>query len=51
MLAGTPTGIVAGLAAVTPGAGYVTPLSAMAIGAMSSIICFLFVSKVKKYYD
>jgi ammonium transporter, Amt family len=47
---GLATGIVAGLAAVTPGAGYVTPLSAMAIGCMSSIICFFFVSRIKKYF-
>jgi Amt family ammonium transporter len=48
---GLATGIVAGLAAVTPGAGFVTPLSAMAIGCVSSIICFFFVSRVKKYFN
>ncbi|MFH0977545.1 MAG: ammonium transporter [Spirochaetota bacterium] len=47
---GLATGIVAGLAAVTPGAGYVTPLSALLIGCMSSIICFFFVSRIKKYF-
>jgi ammonium transporter, Amt family len=48
---GLATGIVAGLAAVTPGAGFVTPLSAMSIGCVSSIICFFFVSRVKKYFN
>jgi ammonium transporter, Amt family len=48
---GLATGIVAGLAAVTPGAGYITPLSAMVIGCVSSIICFFFVSRIKKYFD
>jgi ammonium transporter, Amt family len=48
---GLATGIIAGLAAVTPGAGFVTPLSALAIGCISSIFCFFFVSKVKEYFD
>ena len=33
---GAATGIVVGLVAVTPAAGYVTPLSALAIGAIAS---------------
>jgi Amt family ammonium transporter len=44
---GVITGLVAGLVAVTPASGYVTPLSAMAIGALASLLCFLFVSKIK----
>jgi len=44
---GVATGIVAGLVAVTPAAGYVTPLSALAIGALSGVVCFFFVTKVK----
>ena len=44
---GVATGIVAGLVAVTPAAGYVTPLAALVIGFISSILCFLFVTKVK----
>ncbi len=34
--AGGATGIVVGLVAITPGAGYVSPLSAMAIGALAA---------------
>jgi len=44
---GVATGIVAGLVAVTPAAGYVTPLAALVIGFISSILCFFFVTKVK----
>ncbi|HDP80410.1 MAG TPA: ammonium transporter [Spirochaetes bacterium] len=46
-LLGVATGIVAGLVAVTPAAGYVTPLSAIAIGALSGVICFYFVTRIK----
>jgi len=38
---GAATGAVAGLAGVTPSAGYVSPLGAMAIGAIISGICYL----------
>ena len=44
---GVATGLVAGLVAVTPASGYVTPLSALAIGVLASLFCFLFVIKVK----
>lgn len=44
---GVATGIVAGLVAVTPAAGYVTPLAALLIGFISSMLCFFFVTKVK----
>ncbi|MBP7585804.1 MAG: ammonium transporter [Spirochaetes bacterium] len=44
---GVATGLVAGLVAVTPAAGYVTPMAALAIGALSGIVCFFFVTKVK----
>lgn len=37
---GTVTGAVAGLATVTPAAGYVTPLSAAAIGIIASVVCY-----------
>ncbi|PRY57893.1 MULTISPECIES: ammonium transporter [Glycomyces] len=33
------SGVVAGLVAITPAAGYVTPLGAIAIGAVAGIIC------------
>ncbi len=44
---GVATGVVAGLVAVTPASGYVTPLAALLIGLISSGICFFFVTKVK----
>lgn len=47
---GIATGIVAGLVAITPAAGFVSPLSAIAIGGLSSIVCFFFVTKVKAYF-
>lgn len=37
---GAATGAIAGLAGVTPSAGFVTPLGAMAIGAIISGICY-----------
>ena len=37
---GVATGAIAGLAAVTPASGFVDPLSAMAIGAIASIISY-----------
>jgi len=51
---GLITGIVAGLVAITPAAGYVKPLPAIFIGASGSIVGFVFVTKVKsrlKYDD
>jgi len=41
---GLLTGAVAGLATITPAAGYVTPTSAVIIGSASGIICYLAVS-------
>ena len=37
---GIATGMVVGLAAVTPASGYVTPLAAMVIGAIAAPICY-----------
>jgi Amt family ammonium transporter len=37
---GMASGIVAGLVAITPAAGHVTPLSALAIGAVASLLCY-----------
>jgi ammonium transporter, Amt family len=47
---GVATGVVAGLVAVTPASGYVTPLSALVIGILAGVICFFFVSKVKEKF-
>jgi len=44
---GIITGVVAGLVAITPACGYVTPMSAIWIGIGSSLICFFFVIFVK----
>ena len=44
---GVITGLVAGLVAITPAAGYVTPMASIFIGACGSIMGFIFVSKIK----
>ncbi len=37
---GMATGAVVGLAAITPASGFVTPLAAIVIGAVASVICY-----------
>jgi len=37
---GMSTGAVVGLAAVTPASGFVTPLAAIAIGAVAAVVCY-----------
>jgi Amt family ammonium transporter len=44
---GSATGVVAGLVAITPAAGFVGPLAAIVIGVFVSIFCFLMVAVVK----
>jgi ammonium transporter, Amt family len=44
---GSATGVVAGLVAITPAAGFVGPLAAIVIGVFVSIFCFLMVAFVK----
>ncbi|HOW87524.1 MAG TPA: ammonium transporter [Candidatus Omnitrophota bacterium] len=44
---GMITGAVAGLVAITPAAGFVTPIDAIWIGAGVSLICYFFVAVVK----
>jgi ammonium transporter, Amt family len=44
---GTVTGAVAGLATVTPAAGYITPLAAIPIGIIASIVCYYMMSLFK----
>jgi Amt family ammonium transporter len=41
---GAATGAVAGLVGVTPGAGFVTPVAAILIGFITSVVCFYAVS-------
>ncbi len=49
---GVATGAVAGLVAITPGAGFVSPVSAIIIGAVAGVICFFaVVLKVRLGYD
>jgi Amt family ammonium transporter len=44
---GAASGCIAGLVAITPAAGFVSVLSAVAIGLIGGIICFLAVTVVK----
>ncbi len=44
---GVITGAVAGLVAITPAAGFVTPMGALLIGVGAAGICFMFVMYVK----
>jgi ammonium transporter, Amt family len=46
-LVGTVTGLVAGLATITPAAGSVGPVGALIIGATASIVCFYAVSLIR----
>jgi Amt family ammonium transporter len=49
---GAATGAVAGLATITPAAGFVEPLAAVAIGLTAGVLCFLAVSfKDRLGYD
>nr|WP_199307313.1 ammonium transporter [Alkalinema sp. FACHB-956] len=49
---GIATGIVAGLVGITPAAGFVSPLSALLIGAITATCCFFAVSlKAKLQFD
>ena len=52
-LLGVITGAVAGLVAITPAAGFVTPMGSIAIGVGAGIICYLSVTfmKTKLGYD
>ena len=56
MVAGKPSvlgaisGAVAGLVAITPASGFVTPMPAMLIGFAAGVVCYLMVSKVKQLF-
>ena len=53
-LLGAASGVVAGLVAITPAAGFAHPGTAILLGAFASVVCFFFVSTVKnklKYDD
>lgn len=49
---GALTGAVAGLVAITPGAGYVTPSSSLIIGILAAVCCFYAVKfRIKMDWD
>jgi len=45
---GAITGAVAGLVAITPASGFVGPMGAIAIGAISGIVCFISATTMKR---
>jgi Amt family ammonium transporter len=47
---GAISGAVAGLVAITPAAGFVGPMSALVIGFIAGIACYLMVTKVKSVF-
>jgi len=47
---GAISGSVAGLVAITPAAGFVSPMSALAIGLVAGIVCYLMVVRVKALF-
>ncbi|MBI4166329.1 MAG: ammonium transporter [Acidobacteria bacterium] len=44
---GAISGAVAGLVAITPASGFVTPMSALIIGLCAGVVCYLMCAKVK----
>ena len=44
---GAISGAVAGLVAITPAAGFVGPMPALAIGLIAGVVCYLMVARVK----
>jgi ammonium transporter, Amt family len=47
---GAISGAVAGLVAITPAAGFVSPMSAIAIGLIAGVFCFLMVTRIKSVF-
>ncbi len=47
---GAISGAVAGLVAITPAAGFVGPMSALAIGFLAGLFCYFMVVKVKQWF-
>src|SRR6202007_1887779 len=47
---GAISGCVAGLVAITPAAGFVTPMSALWIGLIAGVFCYFMVVKVKSLF-
>ncbi|MFS0773381.1 ammonium transporter [Sphingomonas sp. 1P08PE] len=46
-LLGAASGVVAGLVAITPAAGFAHPMTSIVLGAVASVVCFFFVTTVK----
>lgn len=46
-LLGAVSGVVAGLVAITPAAGFAHPGTAIILGAVASVVCYFFVTTVK----
>ena len=47
---GLVTGAVAGLATVTPSAGYISPMGGIAIGVIAALVCFAAVLTIKQRF-
>jgi Amt family ammonium transporter len=47
---GAISGAVAGLVAITPASGFVDPMSALLIGLIAGVFCFIMVTKVKDWF-
>jgi len=47
---GAVTGAVAGLVAITPACGFVSPINAIFIGILGSVFCYLAVTKLKALF-
>jgi Amt family ammonium transporter len=47
---GAISGAVAGLVAITPASGFVQPMSALLIGAIAGVFCYLMVTVVKSFF-
>ncbi len=48
---GAVSGAVAGLVAITPAAGFVTPMAALVIGLAAGVFCYFMVAKVKAKFN
>ncbi len=49
-LLGLASGVVAGLVAITPAAGFAGPMGAIVLGMVAGVVCYLFVSTVKNAF-
>ena len=49
-LIGMVTGLIAGLATITPASGYVGPMGAICIGTLASVVCYFSVSLIRSKF-